>query len=54
MKENAAWSRTELQNNTQNGLIGMKKKLDLSSLNGDTRRDVSAPTEWELSGNVFT
>lgn len=43
---------TEPQNNTQNGFIGIKKKLDLSSLNGDTRCDVSTPTEWELSSNV--
>lgn len=44
--------QTEPPNNTQNGFIGIKKKLDLSSLNGDTRCDVRAPTEWERTGNV--
>lgn len=44
--------QTEPQNNTQNRFIGIKKKLDLRSLNGDTRCEARAPTEWERTGNM--
>lgn len=44
--------QAEPQNNTQNGFIGIKKKLDLSFLNGVTYCDVSTPTEWELRGDA--
>lgn len=42
----AAWSRTEPQNNTQNGFIGVKKKIEAKLFEGSPRCDVSAPTEW--------
>lgn len=37
---------------TQNGFIGMKKKLDLSSLNGNACWDVGASVEWWQCGNT--